>query len=300
MKKSGYMLLLPLLFSGRLTAAEERKDREVQACLGYSYFSGSLVYEIEGVDKDGPWRSELTFPINNMRLDGLLSLHVDSIQFSLSGWTTLDRDAGTMTDNDWAGNVRDIWSRSDAELNAFGGEGSVTFWALKCSTLSLGPSLGFRVSYFDYTLYDVKQWGQQAVVDGKVLTYERYEAALYPGLAAQWRPMPSLQIGVDCLVTPFTYLWDEDDHVLRNKLSNAEALAWMFAVGLDVKYILWNSPAALIQLGVNGNYSYLTSWYGTQDQEYYAGANDGVSYHGLTYSATAEEFLVGVELSVGF
>ena len=84
-----------------------------------SYFSGWTFSEIEGNDADGAWRSRLKFPVNNVAVGGGLGiLFGEEGELRLRGWATCDDAAGTMRDDDWLDGDRDIWSRSDAELDA--------------------------------------------------------------------------------------------------------------------------------------------------------------------------------------
>lgn len=268
--------------------------------LRLSYMSGSTTYEIEGVDNNMSWRSRLKFPAYTMRLDAGGSIQLKRTELSFGGWTSLDRASGALTDDDWTDGVKDIWSRSDLALDAWGLYGGMTYWSVKEKNFSAGPSLGFSFDHYSFDASNVRQWGDVASQDGKVLTYEQSMFALKPGLAALWRPTKELAIGGDFSISPLAIVWDEDDHILRDKLSEGLAGAWHLSLGLNLDYLIYQFKLSRLCFGINGRYTYLESWTGQQSQEYYDGPSQGQSFDNISYSVTRNHFTVGCQLSLQF
>ena len=290
-----------LLAIGLAAACRAGTEVTFTPSLRLSYFSGYTQYEFGGRDAGGDWLSRLRFPINNMRVDPGVGVTIDRlVELSISGWTTLDREAGTLKDDDFTNGVRDVWSRSRAELDAWGINGRAAVWALRGKTYAFGPTLGAVYDRLDYDVYDVRQWGldpgDSASVDGLVLTYRQERLSFPMGLALRWRPVPWWGLEWSAAASVFTYVWDRDDHVLRYKLSESEALAFFMQSTLNVDFILWDR----VRLGAWGDIAYLHSWWGEQDQHFYAGPQQGLRFNDIETEITRLTYLVGARFTVDF
>jgi hypothetical protein len=289
---------LALMFAATgLTGAAEVV---VSPDMRFSYFSGYTQYEIEGTDFFGDWSSRLKFPINNMRLDANLGLAFDAVEISLGGWTTLDQDAGTMQDDDFTNGTCDVWSRSNADLEAWGIEGHVNVWALQEQDFLLGPTVRAYYDRLDYDCSNVRQFAlnpsDAASVDGLVLTYRQERVSFPIGVALAWRPEPWLRLEWFGAVSAFTYVWDEDDHLLREKKSESEGFAFAFPTGLNVDFVI----SDMVRLGVWGEFLFLQTWWAAQDQEFYAGPDAGLKYEDIHTEIQRMDYAVGVRLAVDF
>jgi len=290
-----HLCLAVVLVPGALGASEV----EFIPSLDLSYFSGDTWYEIKGSSASGDWRSRLTFPIHNIRLGGEMTFRVDSdLEFTLGGWRTLDEEAGTLRDDDYLNGIRDVWSRSDADLVAWGLEGSFTYWGIRGEKVRFGPMLSVCYDRLDYDVYDVMQWGINPVdvirVDGKVLTYRQERISAPFGVRLKWRPREWFQLEWKGAASFFTYVWDEDDHLLRSKLSKSEGLAFAFPTSLALEFVL----ADRVRLGAWGEFFFLRTWTARQDQHFYAGEHAGDSYDGLDTTIMRWNYAAGVRLTV--
>jgi hypothetical protein len=266
-----------------------------------SYFSGYTQYEIEGVDGGDAWRSRLKFPVNNMTAGcGLGLLLGETAEFRLRGWATLDEGAGTMQDDDWTNDVKDIWSRSNAELEAWGLSGEATWWPLHGPVGTFGPRVRLDYDRLSYDVSNVRQWGldpgNAASVDGLVLTYRQERVSLLPGVAGTLLPFGWMEFGGFLGVSPCTYVWDEDDHVLRYKRSEIQSVGFALVLETHVDFII----ADRVRLGAFGEMYEYKSWWGSQDQEFYAGPDAGTTFNDIDAEIRRETFMVGARFAIDF
>jgi len=274
-----------------------------------SYFSGYTLYEISGHDlfkSTGgnslvKWRSRLKFPVNNMAIGGGLGLLFDDTsEFRLRGWTTCDDKAGTMRDDDWLNGMRDIWSRSKADLEAWGVSGEVTWWAARGKNYRFGPRLRLDYDCLDYEVSDVRQWSiypeGTASVDGLVLTYRQERASFLPGLAGVYAPVSWLELGSSLAVSPFTHVWDEDDHLLRFKVCKMRSFGFAFLGEARADVVL----ADRVRLGLWGEILYYRSWWARQNQRFYAGEYAGLTFRRIHGDIERQTYMLGARFSVAF
>jgi len=271
---------------------------EIAPSLDFSYFSGYTRYVIRGNNAEGSWRSELTFPINNVRVEGAASLKVSSLpaEFCVSGWATLDTRAGTLRDDDYQNGVRDVWSRSNAELEAWGLEGKVRSCIAGKGSFRFGPVISVQYDRLDYSVYNVRQFGLQpqdfAEVDGKVLSYRQERISFPAGLCFCWKATEELRIEGEAQVSAFTFIWDRDDHILRSKLSETEGFAVVVPACLKIDW----SPLRRVHLGAFGRFFYLRTWWAYQDQSFYGGPRRGEAFEDVHATIERMTFSVGAFL----
>jgi hypothetical protein len=291
-------LVPALVWAGLIGASEVAVSPDVR----FSYFSGYTYYEIEGADLSGSWRSRLKFPINNVRLDANLALTFSEVvEVSLGGFTTLDESAGTMLDDDYTNGVRDVWSRTNADLEAWGLQAHTTLWLLREPDFSLGPTLRAYYDRLDYDCYNVRQWSldplfNDVAIDGTVLTYRQERVSFPIGLALRWKPEPWFQLEWFGAVSFLTYVWDEDRHLLRDKVSESEGLAFALPTALNLDFVI----ADRVRLGFWGELLYLQTWWAQQDQHFYGGPDAGQSYEGISTDIQRFSYMLGARLAVDF
>jgi len=266
-----------------------------------SYFSGWTLYEIEGNDAGGTWRSRLKFPVNNMTVGGGLGIIFgEEGEFRLRGWATCDDAAGTMRDDDWLRGDRDIWSRSNAELDAWGVSGEVTWWPARGKDGRFGPRLRMDYDRLDYDVFNVRQWSiypeSTASVEGLVLTYRQERVSLLPGLAGVYAPARWLELGGCLAVSPFTYVWDEDDHVLRYKISKMHSMGFALLGEARADVVL----ADRVRLGLWGEILYYRSWWASQDQRFYAGPDAGLKFSDIDGTIERQTYMLGARFAIEF
>ncbi len=266
-----------------------------------SYFSGWTLYEIDGSDPEGTWRSRLKFPVNNMTVGGGLGLLFgDEGELRLRGWATCDDGAGTMRDDDWLDGDRDIWSRSDAELDAWGLSGEATWWPTRGSAGRLGLRLRMDYDRLDYDVYNVRQWSiypeSSASVEGLVLTYRQECVSMLPGLAGVYKPADWLELGGFLAVSPFTYVWDKDDHVLRDKISKMHSMGFALLGEARADVVL----ADRVRLGLWSEILYYRSWWASQDQHFYAGTDAGLEFNDIDGEIERQTYMIGARFAIDF
>ncbi len=296
------MCMLPVLLCWSLLDASEI---EFTPSLRFSYFSGYTQYEINGVEtvsgETYKWRSRLKFPINNLRLDADIAARLeDQVEFTLGGWTTLDEDAGTLRDDDYINGIKDVWSRSDADLDAFGIYGSMNLWLWDDDGLQVGPTFAFAYDCLQYSIYDVRQFALipdlRANIDGKVLTYDQELVSFPIGVATKWRAEDWFELNFSLAVSFADYVWDEDDHILRSKRSETAGLAYSVPASLTLDFILDEK----VRLGIWGQYYFMQTYWAEQDQRFYAGEFAGAGYEDVEAEIERQSYSVGARLAIDF
>lgn len=306
MKKINYRLHLPftLLFSLTLAVpsfAQEKKNLTVNnqtnsVKLGFNagpeaYF-GYTQYRIGGtfVNPDGVrykiWfpLSELKFPMNITMFSSDMNIEIFRKFFIHGNFKkNITSDAGKMEDSDWGVNHNnpdslDIFSKSDAELNAWILNSDFMVKVVNVSFFSLNTGAGYMYQSFDYDISNLDQWypstpqyGHDYVM-GSVLTYTVKYYIPYIVVAPCLNFKEKLKISQSIAFSPYVIAKDIDNHILRFKESSGDSRGVAFITSFKIDYFF----TPVFYFGLNMDYTYILTE-GTQKQIQYADTWDAVN-----------------------
>ncbi len=259
---------------------------QVEIRAGAGLWSGEATYSIGGqawIPEEGfvdfPGKiSELTFPVDVPY--GLVGARMGNgrIEFQGSLMVNLSDPSDPVKDSDWdvlGDGVLDIYSESDAELDAVVLDGSARYWLRRipdgeASGWGFGFGPGLYVAGFDWTVSQLDQWypshpeKPHEYESGRVATYQAVIVMAYLDLGlmarrGRWNGRMDLGVGPASVT-------DEDDHLLRQKISNGR----MAGIGLkgmaEVRCDLSRSVFVAANMKVMA-----VEATGTQEQEGYGG-----------------------------
>ncbi len=264
-------------------------------------FSGTTQFAIDGdaLEWGEDWRSRLKFPVDNTVLGtGFGVMFGKAWEVRARAWGTLVRqDAGTLKDYDWVGGDLFAWSDSDAELSAFGVSTEATIWALSGETGALGPRFRLEYDQLDYSVSNVRQFSTVPELNvsypGRCLTYRQERVSLIPAIAGTLWPADWLEAGGFVGASPFNYVWDHDNHLLRDKSARMATWGCSVLVGLHADYIIDKN----IRIGLWGEYLYYESYTGNQDQRLPGDENNLNNIDGDIKRSTT---MGGIRIAVNF
>ena len=298
----GILFLVPALFALVSASADAfTMSPYVQAY----YMSGDAGYEIKGTEKGaapGPFDSKLRFNFDNMGIEGGSFFHVsDRVQLRFSGWSTLFRDVGSMSDRDWleSGSIT-VSSNSDQQMHAWGVRGEFRYWVIKGETFSLAPSSQVLYDYYFFRALNTDQRSSDPNFNtgkmyGLASTYEQQNVSWLVGVVLKWNPASWFQVEWTGSYSPVTYVWDRDNHVLRSKLSTGKGVAYAFQTALHPDFILWKR----VSIGPWASYFYMGDYWGEQDQSWYSGPKEGQKNTGISDNITRQHWAAGGRIVVG-
>ena len=261
--------------------------------LQFGYLHGDSTYHINFPGG----ASELKFPLMTYLLGPQIvwgyknARNLDKLRVQLKWITNVGRGSGKMKDSDWIDDDSaflgfpvpnnpglDIYSESTIKLraNIFDANLIYNFWPIKF--FSIGPMLGYRYKHFKYDVSDLNQIGFgpyapffTSSVPGKVLKYKVAYSLPYFGLNSDILFGKKFQINMNAGYTPWAFAKDEDNHLLRYKLSKGDTDGFAFLANLKGS---WNFLPHWFLI-LSGEYLKIRTT-GTQHQFFYDGS--GVSF----------------------
>lgn len=284
-----------------------------------TYTIGGHVSDNLGNAEDLWWPlSELKWPLDVWMLSG--GAQIDFSRFSVSGevFKNVTNDAGDMEDSDWgvyfietgnpffATETKDVFSTSEADLDALIFDVRARYWALKKGVFSLAVGAGWRYEDFDFEASNVKQYSPSAPSYG--LPSDPF-AFNDPGLAVTYDVtynIPYIEIAADISAgekvtleafigySPIVKAEDKDDHVLRSKLSEGDCDGTAIMVGIDARYNITKHWFGLL------GFDYISiDTDGTQSQSFYAGELAGLAFE-IDQEITSTQTYFYVEAGYSF
>ena len=262
---------------------------EVDLSVGTGTLRGHTTYRIGGTVNTASGSYGYHFPISELEfpLDVYVFSVRENVQFA-EKWKVeggvkcnLTKDAGKMKDSDWgyyylrgdAGaeqDTLDIYSESDAELNAFIWDINLGYSFYEKSNLSFIAGLGYIRQKFDYEIRDLDQWYPSDsyyfgvdfphdYVSGKVLEYEVTYSIPYVKIGTQLEIRDKFSVEASLGYSPIVRVDDEDQHLLRSKVNRGDC---------DGDAILFS---------VEGRYDFPNNWFLTLQLDYTKIDADGES-----------------------
>ena len=293
---------------------------------GYPVGSGRMYFDL-GVqfghlDGDTTYRisfdggeSELEFPLDIYLFGGVFgwgyknAQKQEKMRLEIRWLTDVSDGKEKMKDSDWFDDDasvlgvpgyshpgKDIYSESDIKLKArvFDVNLTYSFWPVR--NVSIGPMAGYRHQFFDYDVSNTNQIGYDlyapsytASVRGRTLEYEVTYRIPYFGLNSNLLLGKRFRTNLSFCYAPRATADDKDDHVLRYKLSEANADGHAYISNLNVN---WNVMAHL-HLSLGGEYMKIHTT-GTQHQSFYGGPYYGVTYNVDDKITSSQLYLYGV------
>ena len=199
-----------------------------------------------------------------------------------------------MKDSDWMTSSNpdqlDIYSESDAELDALIIDINLRYRFFEKSVLSFNAGIGYLHQQFNYDVYDLDQWYPSGVygtghdyVSGKVLAYEVSYSIPYMEIGAQFK-IKDISVETTFGYSPFVNAHDEDNHLLRYKLNKGHCRG-------DAMFVSFK-----------GEYNFLNNWFLTLGLEYMKIETEGASnayFYGI-YDHTIDEEIFSEQKVVAF
>jgi outer membrane protease len=305
-----------LLVAAAGARAQEDADAgwQVEGTVPVEVIGGHTTYTIWGADAASSFRSELRFPLQGVmagvRVRLLAPRGDDGARwvFEGAGLHTLTEQTGTMEDSDWIDGAaetapppdgeglaphpgKDIYSTSKAFLRAYTLEARASWQHDVTRSLRLAPLAGLLYQSFSYVVVDVNQVGYGSwapivtgSVGGRVLTYDAGYRAVYLGARGELS-VGQLTAALDAWYSPFARASDEDDHLLRGKVSRTDADGTAWQVRGEGRLSLSPADALSLQVGLLG-----FRVTGTQSQTF----SDGTLIRGIDAKLTSLRWNAGL------
>lgn len=306
-----FMLTGPSAFAQE-SAARSGKNRNVNFSvdLGTGVLRGHTTYQIGGKVKyaDGTRDrfhfplSELEFPLDVTLVSLGLSTEIkEKWKISLSAKKNITSDAGKMKDSDWGINDSnapkslDIYSESDAKLDALIINLDFRYKFInktfRKNRLSFFMGAGYVHENFEYDISNLDQWYPSEpnrphdTQSGKVLTYDIKYHIPYIKAGTTFSIINRFGIEGSIAYSPYLAIEDEDDHILRDKLSKGD---------LD---------GTAIMLSLEGSYQFTRHWFAKIDLNYMDLSADGkqkqyfYNMPGKVYFATIDQKIESEQLT---
>jgi len=270
--------------------------------LGGDKWEGDTTYQIGGTVSTPSGAYETHFPISELEfpldvylisLSGGLEI-TEKLFLSAEAKKNITDDAGKMKDSDWMTssnpNQLDIYSESDAELDAIIIDINLRYRFFEKSGWSFNAGFGYLYQQFDYDIYDLDQWYPSGdygtghdYVSGKVLTYEVKYSIPYTEIGAQFK-IKDFSVETTLGYSPLVNAKDEDHHILRSKVNKGDC------------------DGDAIFFSLKGQYDFLKNWFLTLGFEYMKIETEGESdayFYGV-YDHTIDEEIFSEQEVIAF
>lgn len=238
-----------------------KKSLYTRVGLETAYLSGHTTYHISfdnSWEYGGHGESKLEFPLDNY-LIGLNALvgkrspenpGQDKARLSLRLLVNIDDEAGIMKDSDWIENDaafeedphpgRDLYTESDAELDAWIFDLNYVYNFFPSQTLGIGPILGYRYQNLKYEIYGAEgiYWDEPVSIAGdvNVLDYRVKHYIPYLGLNSDLLLLgknSNLKLNLLFGYSPWVGVKDKDDHLLRGLTTEANTAGEAYLAGFN-------------------------------------------------------------------
>jgi len=271
--------------------------------IGIGKLSGDTTYQIGGALSTPSGSSQLHFPISELEfpLDIWMISVEGSKEFakkwkvSVGAKKSYTSDAGKMKDSDWGAwyldgyawaekETLDIYSESDAKLDALIMDINLRYRFYEKSNWSLIAGLGYIRQNFDYAVSNLDQWypsyyyyygvdAGHSYVSGKVLTYKITYSIPYIEIGIQRSFKDKFSVDASLGYSSIVDAEDEDVHILRSRVSEADC------------------DGDAIMFFLKGRYDFSKNWFVMAEFDYTKIEVDGksITYSNGEYSHTIDQ-----------
>jgi hypothetical protein len=204
----------------------------------------------------------------------------------------------------WAHDGVDIHSTSTTDSKAFIMDADLRVFLLSSRYASLGLILGYQYQELDYKTYDVRQtgygpWAPMYTVSlaGPASTYTLNQESCAVGLTWRLKADERASITVDTAVLPYVSFSDEDNHLLRYRLSRNECNGTGTLLALNLKLALtggWFVTSSCSRVRNHTDGSQRLYWWG--DDPGSPGDETGMSMGGIAAEVDQDSFSIGLSL----
>lgn len=246
------------------------------------YLSGDTSYEITFPWDGDTGKSRLDFPLDTFVAGVDVSIGTEVFSLNLEGLMPFqEKTYDEMKDKDWVvGYLPWSSTESDAQIEALIWDVNLLykFWyesdPYRRKEGWAGVLVGYRFQKFEYDIYDVYDMldGGNKVFSGRCLEYEVEYRIPYIGIKSCYIKDrdPGYWIdrwGVEAKLcyTSYVEAEDEDDHILRNKISRGDCDGWGLLLGMNAIFEAksnWTFRVGVDYIKIETD--------GTQDQYWYA------------------------------
>ncbi|MES0491706.1 MAG: omptin family outer membrane protease [Leptospirales bacterium] len=263
---------------------------------GVGLLNGHTTYQIGGNFNSNSGSGHFRFPLSELRfpLENIFYVY-NSIEYtSKNKWRFLvsvkidaSNYAGKLRDSDWgifyyngisgtSENSLDIFSKTDTYVDFILWQFQFR-WDKKINSKSyFSPGFGFEYRSFNFTGKDVRQTypscGSYGIcssypdinINGRVITYDIQFYVPMVMIGYSYRFFKKWNLNIDTGVSPYLYVTDLDNHLLRYKKSKGKASGQSYMASLYITYN-FNRRAGL---NLGASYSGYSAR-GRQKQVYY-------------------------------
>jgi len=303
-----YCLILSLLLSSKLMAS----NFNFALSSNLSNVTGDTTYNIKFSEYDQDYgriegESELEFEINAVMLNvqADFSFKDDFLIFSFIVGQTVSTTDGNLRDRDWIryGSYEYLYGDTDSSIES---DGEMYEWKAAVNFLEFGRQVKFKLGAS--AGYQKQKWGtfKTRNVEGfylddylnrdyfksyyqqDVLTYEVEYDIVYSGIALQVYFNDKFMVSCN-LDLGIVHAEDEDNHVLREKISTGDADGLYTALKTKANYQITSN------FSVSANLDFISiETDGDQTQTFYNGNIRTDQYFDIDDEITSEQIYIGI------
>jgi outer membrane protease len=289
---------------GELAASERGFYVDLGVPVGI--LAGDTTYHISAYDGSGGVESELEFPLESplfgVRAEVGSRRPLEYGRFVVEGsfMSNAGAGAGTMRDSDWLSGAyelggvahpgKDVYSESDANLSATALQARLRYERRVGAGVVLGASGGFRHERYEYEVRNVHQVGYGPYAGdmdfdkaGRVLDYRITYQLLEAGAHGTFDLGRRVRAGVDLSFAPWVSAQDHDDHLLRGKIAEGDAVGTAYGAAASLRWSMSDADALQVQGSVMR-----VETSGTQVQTWYAHVTPDDPEVGTRYSVDVD------------
>jgi outer membrane protease len=290
-------------------AAETNDDGLIVSLVG-GPMRGNTTYHISVYSGAEGVESELEFPLRAVMAGVELSYkphNTEGLRLTGRYLTNMTDGSGKMKDSDWLTNYYDIlkvgsphpgldiYSESDIDLQAYMLDLKAAIDLHEENKFTFGVLGGLRLQRFQFEAFNTNQMGFgpyapvfTGFIPGKTIDYRVMYVILYGGVTAGLRIHDALRADASLAFSPLTFAKDQDDHVLRDKLSKAETYGYAALAEFGLTWTIEST----VEMRASGEYIAIRTkgdqtqtWYGPAD-----GVPVGTTYTGIDDKITSDQF----------
>ena len=299
MKGLSVLLVSLVLVAGLVSGSYafwQGEEFSLEPSLGLGILSGSTLYHISFAGPTYDWASELEWPVNSTLVEVNLLWRGSPWSFDFGLGKNLSKKPDGMEDSDWLSEWKFSYTETDTSMEALFIEAGATYNLISWSKWNLGARGGYKYQKFSFTgegVWDLLEPGNPPTnVGEKVIDYKVTYNIPYLGVVVEGQPSEKLTLNGGLLLG-LALAKDEDDHVLRYKLSkgscSGSALFLIFKGKYDFTSRLF-MEASLEFTNINTS--------GHQDQSFYSGENEGLTFEDIDDEIKSNQTLFS--LGLGF